>query len=52
MDKNEFVISGIHCDVENCVYNNGCSCCTADRIHVKNDSDDPERTCCETFSEI
>ena len=52
MHEYEPVISGIHCEVENCVYNNGCNYCTAERICVKNDSNRPERTFCETFSEI
>ena len=46
------VINGICCDVENCVYNNGHCCCTADEIHVMNRSAEGGETMCETFSEI
>jgi hypothetical protein len=52
MDNEEPVINGISCDVTNCVYNNGCNCCTAGEIHVKNKSDAPEESVCETFTEI
>ncbi|MDD4850219.1 MAG: DUF1540 domain-containing protein [Gemmiger sp.] len=46
------VIPGICCDVENCIYNNGSCCCTADEVHVKTRTTEPEETMCETFSEL
>ncbi len=46
------VLNGVCCDVENCIYNNGCNCCTASEVHVKNRTTDPEETMCETFSEL
>ena len=52
MNANEPVINGICCDVKNCVYNNGSSCCTAGSIHVNNCCDDIGWTKCETFTEV
>lgn len=52
MEHMEPVINGICCDVKNCIYNNGDCCCTAGTIHVKNCSDDPDRTKCQTFTEM
>ncbi|MCR5539996.1 MAG: DUF1540 domain-containing protein [Ruminococcus sp.] len=50
MDKNK--ISGICCDVENCVHNHkGCEC-TADSIQVCSTCSDPnccDETICKTF---
>ena len=48
----ETVLKGVHCDVENCVYNNGSCCCTAQEVHVKNRMAVlGEETMCETFEE-
>ncbi len=52
MYQNEKTLSGICCDVTNCVHNDGKCCCTASEIHVKNRSSHPEETCCGTFSEV
>ena len=52
METHEPVINGIHCEVANCVHNNGCCCCTAGEISVKNRSLHPEETMCETFAEV
>lgn len=52
MEHNEPILSGIHCEVANCVHNNGACCCTASEIQVKNRSLHPEETMCETFSEV
>lgn len=52
MEKQENVLSGIQCDVTNCIHNNGCCCCTAEEVHVRARPEDPESTTCETFSEI
>lgn len=52
MHNNENALNGICCDVSNCVHNNGNCSCTANEIHVKNRSSNPEETCCETFSEV
>ena len=47
----ENIISGICCDVENCVHNNGSCCCTAREIHVNHRANGATETVCETFSE-
>ncbi len=50
--KDETVLNGIHCEVENCVHNNGACCCTAEHITVGNRPMNAEEGVCETFSEI
>ncbi|MBP1532550.1 MAG: DUF1540 domain-containing protein [Ruminococcus sp.] len=43
---------GIHCDVENCVYNHDAHECTANSIEVCATCDDPgccDETICRTF---
>ncbi|MBQ8648258.1 MAG: DUF1540 domain-containing protein [Oscillospiraceae bacterium] len=52
MEKNEPILNGICCEVDNCVHNNGACCCTAHEIRVKNRSAHPEETMCETFREV
>ena len=52
MQYHEPIITGITCDVQNCIHNNGDCCCTAGTIHVERCSDDPGRTKCQTFAEI
>lgn len=52
MEQREPILNGIHCEVENCVHNNGACCCTASEIQVKNRSLHPEETMCDTFSEV
>lgn len=47
----ENIISGICCDVENCIHNNGACCCTAREIHVNHCSGSGSETLCETFRE-
>lgn len=50
--ENEKTLNGINCEVENCVYNNGCHCCTAQEIEVKNRMAIlGEETMCSTFTE-
>lgn len=50
--KEEPILNGIHCDVTNCVHNNGHCCCTADEITVSNDPMHAKDGICETFSEL
>ncbi len=50
--QNEPVSKDIRCDVENCVYNDGCCHCTAGTIHVGCCSDEPRQTHCDTFEEL
>lgn len=50
--QNEPILKGVCCDVKNCVHNNGQCCCTAETVHVNICSENPEKTKCETFSEI
>ncbi len=46
-------IKGICCEVDNCKYNNGNSCCTAGSITVKNKMAlMGEETMCDTFEEM
>ncbi len=53
MQESEKILEGVCCEVENCVYNNGRHCCTAERIQVKNRMAIlGEETMCETFEEI
>ncbi|MEF9864899.1 MAG: DUF1540 domain-containing protein [Oscillospiraceae bacterium] len=50
--KDECVLNGICCEVENCIHNNGEHCCTASAINVKNRMAIlGEETMCETFEE-
>ena len=51
-ERDNSILSCVHCGAQNCVYNNGCGCCTADRIDIQNSPEAPERTACETFTEI
>ena len=51
MNENH-ILSGVSCDVKNCVHNNGHCCCTADRITVKNRMAIlGEETMCDTYGE-
>lgn len=43
--------SGIRCDVGNCMYNNGCNCCTARQVQVKCCHNSTQETMCGTFRE-
>lgn len=53
MRENEKILNGICCEVENCVYNNGQRCCTADSIKVKNRMAVlGEETMCETYEKV
>ena len=46
-------INGISCEVDTCKYNNGCCCCTAKTITVKNRlALMGEETKCATYLEI
>jgi hypothetical protein len=46
-------ISGVHCDVSNCIYNEqGCKCC-ADKIDVGPEhADNSSETVCSTFQAL
>lgn len=46
----QHTIHGIHCDVENCAYNNGHCCCTASQVEVTC-GPTAHQTKCGTFRE-
>lgn len=46
----QHTIRGIHCDVENCAYNNGHCCCTANQVEVTC-GPTAHQTKCGTFRE-
>ena len=51
-DYDEAGQSGICCEVESCVYNNGHGCCTAEEVRIKNRMALlGEETMCGTFEE-